>query len=179
MSHQPSPKQNPPESPAAWFDHTATLTPAELHWLQSHTLAALNHLLVPQASTVRIAVVADAEMTATHARCMGINETTDVLTFDLRDTPDTTSPLDTDVMLCLDEAKRRVTERSPSLPSADPAHELRRELLLYALHGILHCLNHDDHTDDDYTRMHTAEDEILKAIGVGPVFNPGPEPTAS
>jgi probable rRNA maturation factor len=115
-------------------------------------------------------------MTATHARCMGINETTDVLTFDLRDTQGTPSspptPLDTDIMLCLDEAKRRVAERSSSLPPTDRAHELRRELLLYALHGILHCLNHDDHDEADYQRMHHAEDEILKAIGVGPVFNP-------
>jgi probable rRNA maturation factor len=102
---------------------------------------------------------------------MGINETTDVLTFDLREpvgSPDSEArqPLDTDIMVCIDEAARQVVERG-----ADAA-EVRRELLLYAVHGILHCLDHDDHDDDDFDRMHAAEDEILKAIGVGPVFHP-------
>ncbi len=169
MMTQTQSKQTPPES-ASWQDHTARLSRADLEWLHAHTLAAMDRVGVPAGSSVRIAVVGDAEMTATHARCMGINETTDVLTFDLRDPPlaagGQTQALDTDIMVCLDEAARQVTGRG-----ADPA-EVRREILLYAVHGILHCLDHDDHDDADFDRMHAAEDEILKAIGVGPVFHP-------
>lgn len=156
---------------AHWQDHTGRLGRADLEWLHAQTHAAMSHLGVHPESSVRIDIVDDAKMTATHARCMGINETTDVLTFDLRDPlPDTpqAAPLDTDIMLCLDEAARQASARSGGNPSTD---ETRRELLLYAVHGILHCLGHDDHDETDYQRMHAAEDEVLKAIGVGPVFN--------
>ena len=49
-------------------------------------------------------------------------------------------------------------------------HSPVRELLLYALHGMLHCLGHDDHDEAAYARMHAAEDAVLTAIGVGPLF---------
>jgi probable rRNA maturation factor len=108
-------------------------------------------------------VVDDAEMSAAHQRYSGIPGTTDVLTFDLRDHP--TSPLDTDILICFDEAHRCATER---------AHPPARELLLYIIHGILHCLGHDDHDPDSYQLMHAREDHILEAIGVGRTFAIGP-----
>jgi len=47
---------------------------------------------------------------------------------------------------------------------------VRHELLLYALHGLLHCCGYDDSTDADREVMHTEEDRILEAIGVGRVY---------
>ena len=86
---------------------------------------------------------------------------TDVITFDLRDTPD--GPLDGDLALGRDVAVRAAAEQGT---------DARTELLLYAVHGLLHLLGEDDTTDDAYHRMHRREDELLTAIGVGSVFDP-------
>jgi probable rRNA maturation factor len=61
----------------------------------------------------------------------------------------------------VDEARRQAAGRA--LP-------VERELLLYCVHGVLHCLGYDDHDDAEYVRMHAEEDRILEAIGVGRTF---------
>lgn len=109
---------------------------------------------------MRVRIVGDARMSELHHKHSGIAGTTDVLTFDLR--PMGLGPLDTDVVVCMDEAVRQASARG---------HAPRRELLLYCLHGLLHCLGHDDHDDRAYQKMHAAEDAVLTAIGVGPVFS--------
>jgi probable rRNA maturation factor len=107
-------------------------------------------------------------MAVAHERYSGIPGTTDVLTFDLRD--EAAGPLDTDILICLDEAIRCGAERG---------HAANRELLLYVVHGILHCLGHDDHDDAGYARMHAREDEVLEAIGVGRTFAASPTSDSS
>lgn len=108
---------------------------------------------------VRLRLVADEEMSALHESYAGIAGTTDVLTFDLRDGAD--GPLDVDIVVCVDEATRQAATRS--IPVA-------HELLLYLVHGVLHCLGHDDHDDEGFAIMHAREDEVMRAIGLGPVF---------
>lgn len=112
----------------------------------------------PRAGEVRVRIVDDAEMAAQHEEFAGIPGTTDVLTFDMSGEPDSRGILllDVDITVCLDEAARQGAKRH---------HATEDELLLYALHGVLHCLGHDDHDDDAYRAMHAAEDEILAAIG--------------
>ncbi len=109
-------------------------------------------------------------MAELHERTTGVQGTTDVLTFDLRDDPDPSNPvLDADVVLCTDEARRQASERG---------HAIVAELTLYLVHALLHCTGHDDHDDDAYARMHEAEDRVLRAIGLGAVFagdGPGAE----
>lgn len=101
-------------------------------------------------------------MAAAHEQYSGIAGTTDVLTFDLAEGGSARgAALDVDILVCVDEARRQGTDRG---------HEVERELLLYILHGVLHCLGHDDHDDDAFERMHAEEDRILTAIGVGPTF---------
>ena len=36
--------------------------------------------------------------------------------------------------------------------------------------GLLHLLGEDDHDDDAFERMHHREDQLLTAMGLGPVF---------
>lgn len=112
----------------------------------------------PRAGEVRVRIVDDAEMSAQHEEFTGISGTTDVLTFDMSSESDPRGVplLDVDITVCLDEAARQGAKRR---------HTPEDELLLYALHGVLHCLGHDDHDDDAYRAMHAAEDEILAAIG--------------
>lgn len=138
-------------------DDTGRLTPAAVASLTDQLRAAGRELDV--AGEVRLRIVADPEMDALHRRTTGIAGTTDVLTFDLRDLG--LGPLDVDIVACLDEAARQAAARG---------HAPERELLLYALHGILHCLGHDDHDEAAFARMHAAEDAVLTAIGVGPVY---------
>ena len=107
---------------------------------------------------VRVRVVGDQEMAAAHERYSGVAGTTDVLTFNLAEAGD---GLDVDVLVCMDEAERQAGRRG---------HAVERELLLYVIHGVLHCLGHDDHDEAAAARMHAEEDRVLEAVGVGATY---------
>jgi probable rRNA maturation factor len=157
-----SPVPRPAAARAEWLDPHARLTPAERRWLEDHFARALHHL--GATGEVRVRVVDDAEMDAAHRQYSGVPGTTDVLTFDLRDEAapgEPAQPLDTDLLVCVDEAARQAAHRG---------HDRARELLLYALHGTLHCLGEDDHAEDQAQRMHAREDRTLEAIGVGTTY---------
>ncbi len=128
--------------------------------------AAAAMLEVGRGGEVRVRLVADAEMADAHLKYADVPGTTDVLTFDLAEDAAATgasAALDVDILVCVDEARRQAVIHG---------HAAEREVLLYILHGVLHCLGHDDHDDAAYERMHAEEDRILRAIGVGPVFDP-------
>ena len=111
-----------------------------------------------------IHIVHDSRMAEMHWQYMEIEGTTDVLTFDMRDADD--DPFEGDIIICIDEAARR----------AEPmTHDTRTEVLLYAVHGILHLLGYDDHELEDFREMHAREDEILQAMGIGKVFHLSPD----
>lgn len=127
---------------------------------------AIAHLAI--AGEVRARVVADPQMADAHLRYSGVPGTTDVLTFDLSDPGAAAKNLvDADIYICADEARRQAAARG---------HSMEIELTLYTIHGILHCLGFDDHDDDSFSIMHQKEDQVLTAIGVGPVFARQPAP---
>lgn len=138
-------------------DGTGRLKGEGAAWLKALLAGALG--VLKASGEVRVRVVDDLAMSAAHERYSGVAGTTDVLTFDLRDAA--REALDVDILVCLDEAERQGAARG---------HSPQHELLLYALHGVLHCLGHDDHEPEAFARMHAAEDEVLKALGLGPVF---------
>jgi probable rRNA maturation factor len=113
---------------------------------------------------VTVEVIDDHRMTALHERFSNVPGTTDVLTFPASGPGE---PVEVDIAICVDEAARQATTRG---------HELRRELLLYALHGVLHCTGFDDRTPAEHARMHAEEDRILQAIGLGVVYARGEQP---
>ena len=138
---------------------------------------------------IRARLVDDAHMIRAHERYTNTPGTTDVLTFDLRQTTDPhdphthtdphtdthadspDGPLDVDLLVCVDEARRQSAIRN---------HAVERELLLYIVHGVLHCLGYDDHTPADAKRIHAREDALLAAAGIGPIFAVEPvEPAGS
>ena len=115
---------------------------------------------------VRVRLVEDTEMAAAHERHCGVPGTTDVITFDLTEGGSALGEaLDVDLLVCADEAERQARVRG---------HEVRGEVLLYIVHGMLHCLGHDDHDEADANAMHAREDEVLAAIGVGATYAPSP-----
>ena len=91
---------------------------------------------------------------------MGVLGPTDVLTFPL-ETDATGHTISGEIVVCVPEARRRARENG--IP-------LEREVLLYALHGMLHLIGYDDRTDAGFAKMHRMEDDILTKLGVGPVF---------
>ena len=115
-----------------------------------------------------IKFVPDEQMADLHWQTLRLPTTTDVLTFDLRDHPHPPhegSPIELDTVVCLDEARRRAKELG---------HSLRDELLLYCVHSLLHVQGYDDITHAESRHMHAREDELLNAIGIGPVYTQRP-----
>ncbi len=162
-------------------DATRELSDQQSQWLAAQVLAAGKRLRC--VGQVRVRVVSDPEMAQAHEEFAGVPGTTDVLTFDLREgdpyeatvvlgpkflLPDqnsTPTTIDTDIMVCLDEARRQATSRG---------YPFERELLLYVVHGVLHCLGLDDHDEEQFQAMHRLEDAVLEAIGVGAVYRVAP-----
>lgn len=145
-----------------FFDASGQITTTELTNLRDLTVRVLDQL--PNAGSVRVRIVNDDEMIEAHRKYCQLATTTDVLTFDLaqHETDLSTKTLDTDLIVCIDEAQRQAHNRS---------HSRIHELLLYILHGVLHCLGHDDHTDEDFARMHDQEDKLLTNAGIGAIFH--------
>lgn len=154
-------------------NHTDNVNTQLDDWLATQARRAVDLCGVAQAQ-LTVAIVADDEMAQLHEQYTGVAGTTDVLTFDLLadaawaegDSPPgpahAPSTLEGDIVVCIDQAKRQAQARG---------HETRHELLLYAIHGLLHLLGEDDHNQADYQRMHAREDELLQALGIGQVFN--------
>lgn len=126
-------------------------------------LRAAHAMVRPVLGELSVALVGDTTMSRLHEQFMGIPGPTDVLTFPLEEDSRGRSTSG-EVIVCVPEARRRAGEG---------AEAVRRELLLYALHGMLHLCGYDDRTERDYRRMHRAEDQILTRLGVGPVFDAG------
>lgn len=169
--------------PLLVLDTTASLQPAQLGWLIEMANRALTALSA--AGEVRVRIVRDGEMAAAHQKFSGVEGTTDVLTFDLSPEAPSRKPeiadlrsgfgrivyaLDSDILVCRDEARRVATQGG---------YPIEKELLLYIIHGVLHCLGWDDHDDAEAAAMHELEDAVLELIGVGAVFGPGQEPPAA
>ena len=146
-----------PPSCVAIVDDTGSVAEIDVEWLQS-TLDLLVRQFGTPVLRLALRIVGDAEMSEAHERFSGIAGPTDVLTF-----VSSTDPIDVDVLLCRDEAQRRSTEF---------AHSTTHELLLYALHGLLHAAGHDDKNPTAFARMHAEEDRLLSDIGVGELFDP-------
>lgn len=100
-------------------------------------------------------------MAELHEQFLGIAGPTDVLTFPL-EVDRRGRPLAGEVVVCVPEARRR---------SAAEGTGLRQEVLLYALHGLLHLCGFDDRTRSGFAAMHRTEDAILTTLGIGPVFS--------
>jgi probable rRNA maturation factor len=127
-------------------------------------LRAAHVALNPPLAELSVALVGDAEMSHLHEQFLKIAGPTDVLTFPL-DLDRRGRPLSGEVVVCVPEARRQARQsRTP----------VEQELLLYALHGMLHLCGFDDRTAAGFKQMHRTEDQILTRLGVGPVFDPAP-----
>jgi len=107
---------------------------------------------------VSLAVVDDVTIAELHLRYLGMAEPTDVMSFDLRDTPTGRrgrrgGEVDGEVVVSVETARREA--RSRRIP-------VEQELLRYAVHGTLHLLGHRDDRPDRAAAMHRIEDQVLR-----------------
>jgi probable rRNA maturation factor len=117
-------------------------------------------ILKPALRELSVALVGDTRMANLHERFMNIPGPTDVLTFELGHDPRGRVTAG-EVVVCVPYAVRQARRSGVAV---------RDEVLLYALHGMLHLCGFDDRTDRDFAAMHRREDDILKRLGVGAVF---------
>ncbi|HWE03468.1 MAG TPA: rRNA maturation RNase YbeY [Tepidisphaeraceae bacterium] len=128
-------------------------------FLRKHLVAA-HRLLNSALSELSLALVGDGQMSLLHQRFMGIEGPTDVLTFPF-EFDEKGREISGEVVICVPQAVRQAKLRGTRTDC---------ELLLYALHGILHLSGFDDRTAKAFQRMHRKEDEILIRLGLGSVF---------
>lgn len=162
----PDPDQPPSSDPGDQptldlIDADGRLDAKALRWLHEAAGKALADLHPASGGEARVRIVCDAEISRLHEAHLGDPATTDVLTFDHAEDPH--APMDVDICVCLDEARRQADRG---------AGEVERELLLYIVHGALHCSGYNDRDERSARRMHMREDEILRAIGVGAIYAP-------
>jgi probable rRNA maturation factor len=141
------------------FDVHARTGRAYVAYLRKH-LPRAHRLLKSPLREMSLALVGDRRMAKLHQRFMGIAGPTDVLTFEL-DHDARGRVTAGEVVVCVPYAVRQARRTGVAV---------RKELLLYALHGMLHLCGFDDRTARDFAAMHEREDDILKRLGVGVVF---------
>jgi probable rRNA maturation factor len=130
----------------------------DYNWLKEQTCNALGFLHRDN-SDVSIRIVDDKEMSELHVKHSGVEGTTDVLTFDYGGDEHS---VHADIAVCIDVADTEAKKRG---------HAIQNELLLYIVHGILHCCGFDDTNEKAHALMHAEEDRVLSSIGIGAVWS--------
>jgi len=111
---------------------------------------------------VEVAFVDDTAIARVHSEFLDDPDPTDILTFNLADAGE--KDIRGELVISVDHAAEQALERGL---------ELRDELMLYVVHGVLHLCGYDDAKPADFRRMHAREDELLTALGIGPVYAAG------
>jgi probable rRNA maturation factor len=93
-----------------------------------------------------VVFVSDARMERIHRQFMAVEGPTDVITF-----------------------QHGETERQAKVVSSSFSRELR----LYFVHGLLHLAGLDDLTEDGFTKMAAAQEQILRGVEEVSVPKPG------
>jgi probable rRNA maturation factor len=103
---------------------------------------------------VDLALVSDDKIALLNWEYLGHRGPTDVITFPLSLPGD--EALEGDVVISVDTAARESSARGQPLMA---------EVLLYAVHGVLHLLGYDDKTSRGAAAMHAEEERTLALLG--------------
>jgi probable rRNA maturation factor len=96
----------------------------------------------------------EEEMARLHGEFMNDPTPTDVMSFEGDEDDDGYLG---DVIVCVDVAKKEAEHHE---------HDELAELQFYAVHGLLHLMGYDDHTDEDREEMHRLQRVVLQQEGV-------------
>lgn len=130
--------------------------------LHRAALATLIHQRVEELCEVAVVVTDDEALRELNRRYRGVDAPTDVLAFPY----ETQGPFVGapgfprylgDVIISFPRAEAQ---------AAEAGHDVRAELQLLVVHGVLHFLGYDDVTDEQRARMWAAQADILQTLGV-------------
>jgi len=130
--------------------------------LHRAALATLIHQRVEELCEVAVVVTDDEALRELNRRYRGVDAPTDVLAFpDEMQGPFVGAPgfprYLGDVIISFPRAEAQ---------AAEAGHDVRAELQLLVVHGVLHLLGYDDVTDEQRARMWAAQADILQTLGV-------------
>jgi probable rRNA maturation factor len=100
---------------------------------------------MPLPEEIIVVFVSDAKMEGIHREFMAVEGPTDVITFQHGE-----------IIISVETAERQAKGLSSSF-----SHELR----VYFVHGLLHLAGLDDSTEDGFTKMAAAQEQIVRGIG--------------
>ncbi len=103
------------------------------------------------------ALVDDATMCRLHHDYMNDPTPTDVLTFDLRESPDDPA-IEGEIVVSVDTARKQAKQYGCTVED---------EILRYVIHGSLHLAGMDDRTEHDAEAMRREEDRVLSKLHAG------------
>jgi probable rRNA maturation factor len=99
---------------------------------------------VPLPEVIIVVFVSDARIKGIHREFMAVDGSTDVITFQHGE-----------IIISVETAERQAKGFSTSFS---------RELRLYFVHGLLHLAGLDDLTEDGFTKMAAAQEQIVREI---------------
>jgi probable rRNA maturation factor len=111
---------------------------------------------------ISIAIVDNAKIRKVNRQFLNRKSASDCLSFDLSDEQGPRSSKLFELVVNGEMAVKEANLRG---------HSSEAELALYITHGLLHNLGFDDSTKSDAQKIHDTEDEILREIGYGSVYN--------
>lgn len=103
---------------------------------------------------ISIAILSDPEIREINREYLEHDYETDVISFELSDSEDF---LEGEIVISADTAARIASEVGWSAQS---------EMLLYAIHGMLHIVGYDDHEDEDRDEMRSQERHYLEQFQI-------------
>src|SRR3954462_4520018 len=103
---------------------------------------------------ISLAFVDNVTIHRLNKRYLDHDEPTDVLSFPLSEA--NTKKLQGELVIGAEVALAQATERG---------HDVKAELTLYVIHGLLHLCGHDDHDEADAKRMRERERHYLAQLG--------------
>ncbi|MBK6939774.1 MAG: rRNA maturation RNase YbeY [Planctomycetes bacterium] len=128
---------------------------AELAARERKVLLSAANAATPRGRRWSLVVVGDRRMRRLNREFHAVDETTDVLAFELERW--STDGFDGEVIVCAPYARREARSRGLAFTT---------ELALYAVHGILHLLGEDDHEPERARRMRRRERQILARVRI-------------
>jgi probable rRNA maturation factor len=111
---------------------------------------------------ISIAIVDNAKIRKVNSQFLNRKSTSDCLSFDLSDDQGPRSSKLFELVVNGEMAVKEANLRG---------HSSEAELALYITHDLLHNLGFDDSTKSSAQKIHDTEDEILREIGYGSVYN--------
>ncbi len=105
-----------------------------------------------------VVLTGDQQLQELNRQYLGIDATTDVLSFSASEVdPDTRRPYIGDVLISVPRAKAQAEAAG---------HPLEAEVQLLVVHGSLHLLGYDHDEEEERKRMWSVQREVLERIGL-------------